>query len=336
MQPGNKCVKDTDLFLFVRRDNMSAVCALILTFSALSGGASGVLSGPTNVQLNSTNLNLVLAWDAPEGAPSGLVYTAQFRSLVLDYFPGCLNTSALQCDLPTRDISQYGTYTGQVRAQLGAESSPWAESNKITLDTDTYIGSPIVSILSKEATLEVIIKDPVFSISTLRDVYNFASYNITYWKSEQPEEIKSISNIQQNRVVLNDLEPLSEYCVQVQINTVRNLKPSKPSSIICESTTSEKEVQWVAAVVVFVIMAVIVAAVVLTVLNWKSISQILCPKDTLVQQYKEFLLAPPNSSMFLAMQESQPPKEINHQVRVIADDRTVEEGDAGKAAAGEG
>ncbi|KAM4559383.1 interleukin-10 receptor subunit beta-like [Odontesthes bonariensis] len=314
----------------------AAVRALILTFSALSGVASGVLSSPTNVHLNSSNLDLVLAWDPPEGAPGGLVYTTEFRSKVLNYFPGCLNISALLCHLPTGNISQYGTYTGKVRAQLGAESSPWVESNQITLDMDTYIGSPIVSILSKEAALELIIKDPVFSISTLRDVYSFASYSINYWKSEQPDKIKRISDIKQNRVVLNDLEPLSKYCVQVHINTVRNPKPSQPSSIVCESTSSETEVQWEAAVVVFVIMAVIVAAVVLTVLNWKSISQVLCPKDTLLQQYKEFLLAPPKSSMFLAMQEMQPPKEINHQVRVIADDRTVDQAAAGEAAAGEG
>lgn len=39
---------------------------------------SGVLSGPTNVSLTSYNMDLVLRWDPPEGAPSGLLYTTEY------------------------------------------------------------------------------------------------------------------------------------------------------------------------------------------------------------------------------------------------------------------
>lgn len=40
-------------------------------------------------------------------------------------------------------------------------------------------------------------------------------------------------------------------------------------------------------VVVFVMMAVAVVLVVLIVMNWRSISQFLCPKETLTQHLKE-------------------------------------------------
>ncbi|MED6292111.1 hypothetical protein CHARACLAT_030373, partial [Characodon lateralis] len=61
------------------RVNMSAaVWVFILTFSTLNGVISGDLRSPTNVQLSSRNLNLMLTWEPPAGAPSGLVYSTQY------------------------------------------------------------------------------------------------------------------------------------------------------------------------------------------------------------------------------------------------------------------
>ncbi|XP_070770835.1 interleukin-10 receptor subunit beta-like [Enoplosus armatus] len=314
----------------------AAACVFLLSLSALRGSAavSGTLSRPTNVRLTSFNMDLVLRWDSPEGAADGLVYTAEYRSSVSPYRVSCVNVSRLACDFTRLNtpISQYGLYLGRVRAQSGAESSAWVESNQISLDRDTIISSPNVSLLSNGATLEASIEDPVFKISTLRDVYNYATYNITYWKHGQREKARSISNIQQNRVVLNDLDLWTKYCVQVQINTEKNLKPSNPSGTVCESTTHEKGAPWVAAVVTFVIVAMALALVVVAVVYRKSISHFLCPKDALPQHFKEYLLAPPNSPVYLAMQNSHPPEEIYHQVSVIMDDRAVEEGSPLEAA----
>ncbi|XP_041806554.1 interleukin-10 receptor subunit beta-like [Chelmon rostratus] len=311
---------------------MSArVCALILTLSALCGStaASGVLSSPTNVRLTSYNMNLVLRWDPPEGAAGGLVYTTEYKTPVTSYRVGCVNTSHLECDFTRLNISiiEYGIYTGRVQAQVGAKRSGWVESRHITLDKDTIIGSPNVSLFSNGATIDVSIKDPVFVVSELRNVYIFATYNITYWKDGQVEKAKSISNKQQSRVVLSELELWTKYCVQVQINTERNSKPSEPSKIVCESTTSREEAPWVAAIVTFVIMAVAVALVVLAVVYRESISHFLCPKDALPQHFKEYLQAPPTSSTYLAMQYSRPPKEIYHQISIVAEEgRPLEAG----------
>ncbi|KAI3356619.1 hypothetical protein L3Q82_017831, partial [Scortum barcoo] len=288
----------------------------------------GVISTPTNVRLMSYNMNLMLMWDVPEGAASGLVYTAEYKTSVTAYRVGCMNISLLECDFTCLNISisEYGMYTGRVRAQLGAQSSAWVESHQITLDKDTIIGSPNVSLFSNGATIEVSIKDPVFKISALRNVYNLATYNITYWKDGQKAKARSISNIQQNRVVLNDLQPWSKYCVDVQINTDRNTNPSKPSETVCERTTKEEEASWVAAVVTFVIMTMAVALLIVMVVCWKCIYHFLCPKDALPQHFKEYLRVPPNSPIYLAMRNSHPPEEIYHQVSIMAISRTMEEG----------
>ncbi|XP_037543093.1 interleukin-10 receptor subunit beta [Nematolebias whitei] len=293
---------------------------LVQLLTGNPASVSGVLVSPTNVRLSSNNLDLVLKWDPPDGSPSGVIYTTEFKSSVSGYRNGCVNISAPECDL-TSSVSRYGTYTGRVRVLLGAESSPWVESNQIIPDKDTIIGSPNVSVLSNGWTLEVSITDPEFHDSSLRDVYSSASYNITYWKRGQEEKSK-YELVKQTRVVLNNLDPKSEYCVQVRIVTDRNPNPSKSSSIICESTTDE-ESQWVPAVIASVVMVGVVALVVLVVLNWTKISQSLFPKEAL-PQHIEALLATPKSSMFLAM-SSELVEEINS-VSIVAAERTSEDG----------
>ncbi|XP_070694070.1 interleukin-10 receptor subunit beta-like [Pempheris klunzingeri] len=309
---------------------MSAATCVFVLLSTLCGSTvvSGLLHRPTNVHLTSYNMDLVLKWGAPEGAASSVVYTAEYRSTVSNYRAGCVNISHLECDFSrlNTSISQYGKYSGRVRAQLGAESSDWVESNQINLDKDTVIGSPSVSLFSNGATIDVSITDPVFAVSTLRNAYSIATYNITYWKDGQEEKATSLSNIQQNRVILSELDLWTKYCVKVRINTERNHKGSNPSRTVCERTTSNEGVPWVAAVVTFVVMAIAVILVVVTVVYRKSISHFFCPKDALPQHFKEYLLAPPNSSMYLVTCNSQPPEEIYHQVSIIADNRPVEEG----------
>lgn len=51
------------------------------------------------------------------------------------------------------------------------------------------IDSPGVLLIASGANLEVSIKDPVFRISTLRNVYSVATYNITYWKKGEEKKV---------------------------------------------------------------------------------------------------------------------------------------------------
>ncbi|XP_042350516.1 interleukin-10 receptor subunit beta-like [Plectropomus leopardus] len=309
-------------------ENMSAaMCVFVLTVSALCGfrEVSGVISTPTNVRLTSYNLNLVLRWDPPEQPADHLVYTTEYKSTFTGYRVGCVNISTLECDFTQLNVSifEYGKYTGRVRVQWGTESSAWVESNQIFLDKDTIIGPPSVSLQSIQAAIEVNIIDPVFHISALRSVYHLATYNVTFWKDGQKEKARRIPYMQQNRVVLSDLDPWTKYCVQVQVNTERDHNPSKPSRVVCESTTKGQEAPWLPAVGMFIAMAAVVALVVVAVVNRKKC---LLPKYALPQHFEEYLLEPPNSSMYVAMQNSHPPEEIYDKISIIADGRTVVEG----------
>ncbi|XP_060909534.1 interleukin-10 receptor subunit beta-like [Labrus mixtus] len=308
----------------------TAVCAFILLFYSLSGSAvSGLVSRPSRVRLTSFNMDLVLRWDPPAGAEGDLRYTAQHRGVYthreLEWIAVCVNVSRCECDL-SHLHSAFGTYEGRVRTQRGEESSEWVVSDILTLDKDTIIGSPAVSLLSHGQYIEVSVTDPEFSNSTLRTVYSSPTYNITYWRDGHKDQAKSIANIQQNPVVLDELDPRTKYCVQVQIHTEINLNPSQSSRTVCESTTNREEAPWAAAVAIFVVMAIAMALVVLTVVYRKRISHFLCPKVSLPQDFVH-LLAPLNSNMYRAMRDSKTPEEVCHPVCVIEHDRSeAEEG----------
>uniref|UniRef100_UPI0037E92B68 interleukin-10 receptor subunit beta-like isoform X2 n=1 Tax=Semicossyphus pulcher TaxID=241346 RepID=UPI0037E92B68 len=192
-----------------------------------------------------------------------------------------------------------------------------------TRPSTALIGPPSVSLVSNGDNMEVSITDPEFSISSLKKAYTHPTYNITYWRDGQKEKAKSITRILQNRVVLDELDLWTNYCVKVQIHTERNLNPSRASMTVCESTTKREEAPWVAAVVTFVVMVVAAAVVGVAVVHHRRISHFLCPKVSL-PHYFEDLQAPPNS-MYRAMQDSQTTEEICHPFSVIADNGAVEE-----------
>ncbi|XP_061698318.1 interleukin-10 receptor subunit beta-like isoform X3 [Syngnathoides biaculeatus] len=259
-----------------------------MVFLTLAGATVvvAVLSAPRNVQLSSMNMNLVLRWDSPEGESSDLIFTTECTTSVRTCPVGCVNISTHECDFSSfnTSLSVYGRYRARVRAQRGAESSSWVESDPITLDSETIIGAPNVWLFSHGATIEIAIKDPEFAMSDFRSIYSTATYNITFWKDGQNKKTKSISCDRRNRVFLNDLERWSNYCVQVQITAEGNTKPSKPSSTVCERTTSA-DAPWVPAVVTFLIMTAAVTLVVFAVAYRRRASYFLCPEDQVPQTY---------------------------------------------------
>uniref|UniRef100_A0A3B3UQY7 Interleukin-10 receptor subunit beta-like n=1 Tax=Poecilia latipinna TaxID=48699 RepID=A0A3B3UQY7_9TELE len=207
------------------------------------------------------------------------------RSLVTDYSPGCVNITTFQCELSNFNISCYGTYIAKVRALLGEDASAWVESKYITLDKETLISPPSVSLLPIGQTLEVSIKDPEFKICSLRNVYTRLRYNITYWKEGQEEQERIHNDYQQDRVILDDLDPLTKYCVQVQLITLTN--PTESSGVLCERTGDTENSPVVAAVIACAVIAVAVAVTVPAMVKWKSISHFIWPKVSLPRHFEK-------------------------------------------------
>lgn len=282
-------------------------CGLVASITALCGltVVSGILS-PRNVRLTSYNLDLVLKWDPPGNVTVEVLYTTGFRRFPdnAQLTPACVNTSALHCDLTDPNlglkIMEFGEYSAAVRALTRNQTSEWVHSEKLSMDRDTVIGPPAVSLVSSGAALEVSISDPEFRLSTVANVFGPPKYHISYWPQGHKHMATSVL-VQQNRAVLSDLQPWTEYCVQVhvQVATKWNVNPPKPSEPVCESTTYEESAPWLAAVMTFIAVALAVALVVTAVHYRKRIVHYLCPKDTL----PEYLNRSSHSPLSLAPQE---------------------------------
>ncbi|XP_077472547.1 interleukin-10 receptor subunit beta-like [Stigmatopora argus] len=284
-----------------------------------SSGTTGLINPPRNVRLNSTNMNLVLRWDSPEGATNDLLYTAECISSVRMCPMGCVNISTLECDFSSLSnyLSVYGRYKARVKAIQGPENSSWVESKPITLDSDTKIGPPNVQLISTGARIQIEIEDPEFAISNLKNVFGDLTYNITYWKEGQSEKGKHISNLRENQMLLKDLDSWTTYCVQVQIIAARN-KFSQPSHPVCKRNTSDVAA-YVPALVTFLFVVTAVPLLVIAVVYRRRISNFFCPEDNL----PEYLLATPSSSLYRNMRNSDRPEEIYSSVNVIAEESPV-------------
>lgn len=58
-----------------------------------------------------------------------------------------------------------------------------------SVSPSAIIGPPNVTLLSFGTTIEVVIVDPKFAMSTLESVYPEHTYNVTYWKQGEMEQV---------------------------------------------------------------------------------------------------------------------------------------------------
>uniref|UniRef100_A0A8C9WUV1 Interleukin 10 receptor subunit beta n=1 Tax=Scleropages formosus TaxID=113540 RepID=A0A8C9WUV1_SCLFO len=196
-----------------------------------------VIPDPANVTVVSYNLGVVLEWDYPHEWHENVTFTASSRtgrSYRVVFFPTYL------CDF-TKDVHHFGTYVFKVRAELQGEASRWVNTSDFSADKHTIIGPPGITLYSKDGDMEVELQDPVMRASTLREVYSMVTYNITFWKEGQEEKIKK--NTEQTRLMLPNLQPWTNYCVQAQVYINAYTRNGELSKVVCKATTSNGEHQ---------------------------------------------------------------------------------------------
>lgn len=289
-------------------------CLLVTLTMSLTVVASQHLLAPRDVQLSSYNMKLLLRWRPPENESRELLYWTQlWTGHGSEPRAACVNTSALHCELSSPalrlHIMEFGTYHASVRAQCGDELSSWADSPPIIMDRDTVIGPPGVSLNLNREDLEVILTEPKFNVSNMADTYGRIEYNISYWPQGHQDRVNHVV-VQQNRAVLSELEPSTQYCVQVRVRVdpVVNQHPTEASEPLCVSTNKKPSAPWLAAVLTFIALALAVLFVVIAVVYHRRIGHFLCPKDTLPQHLPQC----PRSLSYLTAEE-----EVYHQLSVM-------------------
>lgn len=272
------------------------------------------LLAPRNIQLTSYNMDLRLRWSPPENECREVLYWTQLWARhPNEPRAACINTTVLHCELSDPalglTILEFGTYHASVRAQCGTQLSQWVNSSAVTMDRDTVIGPPDVALDSNREDLEVIVTEPKFHISKMADIYGPIQYNISYWPRGHQDKVSHVL-LQQNRAVLSELEPLTEYCVQVcvRVDFSKNHHPPEASKPLCARTKNKSSAPWLAAVLTFLALALAVVFVVITAVYHRRIRHFLCPKDQLPQHLPEC----PRSVSYLT-----PEVEVYHPLTVM-------------------
>ncbi|XP_015219084.1 interleukin-10 receptor subunit beta-like [Lepisosteus oculatus] len=280
------------------------------------------LPPPANVTLNSVNLGAILQWDYEDSLPN-VTYTARVTGYVTEEIV-CNGITEKICDF-TNKLTPFGMYKFQVRAEQGEMISNWTETEEFSLDRKTSIGPPShVGLSSREGILEVSIQDPVMKMEdrSLNYVYNIVSFFIKYWK--HGEEHKAVTKkYDQKTVVLSELEPQAQYCVQVEVYLDVYDKRGEPSQPVCiKNTSNGKTPQWLIAVLLIGSFAVSAGLVVLffTVgVNIYRMMHFAFPSCKLPEHFKQYLTDPPQSYVFLAMLNSTEPEELCSGITIVSE-----------------
>ncbi|XP_030642468.1 interleukin-10 receptor subunit beta [Chanos chanos] len=299
----------------------SALLTILLVLCATDCGVTGVIPPPDNVKITSFNMGLVLEWDPPQNFTNDkLTYTAEYLGWK-DYEVGCINYSSLSCDF-TDFLSVFGLYSFRVRSELSGETSDWVVMNNVAVYEITTIGPPVVTLQSSEGEIDVRITEPVLRNGKLQDVYGGVYYNISYWKEGEETETKLLTS-EQTWVVLPNIESLARYCVKVQIfSTLTPDLISLPSNETCITNTSSGKVQpWLIVVILFVSFLLSGLVVLLLFgIGWCSYKGIrfLYPKAKLPEHFKQCILEPSISALFLENMKSKP-VELYHEVSIVTE-----------------
>ncbi|CAL9685176.1 unnamed protein product [Knipowitschia caucasica] len=255
---------------------------------------SALLPPPQNVRLCSHNMDLWLRWNPPlKENQEEVLYSTQLKKLYLGDsgdFSACVNISELACELSDPglglDLLEFGQYRASVQAQCGQERSVWVDSQVLTMDRDTVIGPPAVTLTPQGAGLEVSLTEPLLLLSTMTRVYGSTGvrYNVSFWPRGLQQEVSQVLD-QQSRLVLPDLLPWTEYCVQVAVHLdpEKNDKTPETSAVQCERTAADPSSPWVTVALSVGGVAVAVALLAIAVGYRRQICHFLCPQERLPQ-----------------------------------------------------
>ncbi|OXB71330.1 UNVERIFIED_CONTAM: hypothetical protein H355_004330 [Colinus virginianus] len=161
------------------------------------------LPNPRNVHFESTNMENVLHWLAPEGVGDGVLYNVKYSVYGVGKWirkPECRNINRTWCDLSSETADHEEQYYASVKAFLNGKCSNWIETTRFNPLTDIYPGLQYnVSVLKKKTKKRVWhytdkYKEKVF-IPCEKIVVNLITINVDEYKQSQesihPSEMKS-------------------------------------------------------------------------------------------------------------------------------------------------
>ncbi|XP_077336094.1 interferon alpha/beta receptor 2-like [Lithobates pipiens] len=250
---------------------------VLLQFCVLPIIASTV-QPPRNLKFSSNNFQHILTWEDPNyelAVYYKVEYSKDYRELVPTR--DCTNITIPRCDL-TKDFTDiFGNYAAQIQIFTHNESSVPVFSPSLNPISDTWLGPPIVDVISDNNGLQVSIRPPVShlwsekeqrNVTMLSDnVYPLLLYTIQLVKDSAQTQVKETeAGDEIYTELIKDSVGCSNYCVSVNASNELNEHSvespmkcilTKPPHVRCDG-----RVYWI--VVIFVVVVVVVGLVLFT------------------------------------------------------------------------
>lgn len=251
------------------------------------------LPAPQNPKIRLYNTEQVLSWEpgslSHEAGP--VVYQVQFKYpssrewsdvTVSSVGVNCSKISATECDFTPTSLSRgflrYFNVSLRVRAELPGlpgRASAWASVPWFQHYRNVTIGPPgHVWVTPGEGSL-VIKLSPPFNIAD-PSMVTFLYY-VHYWEKARNLQVKG--PFRDSSIVLGDLQPLSEYCLQVKAHLLwksQNLsRPGRLSNVSCHETSADASTKLqrvvLVAVATFLSLAGLAGACVFLILRFRGL-----------------------------------------------------------------
>ncbi|XP_021533665.1 interferon gamma receptor 2 isoform X1 [Neomonachus schauinslandi] len=274
-----------------------SLLSLLLPLLLLLGGRAAAaaladsraqLPAPRNPKVHLYNAEQVLSWEP--GSLSNdtrpVVYQVQFKYPsdsrwydTRDIGVDCMNVTTTECNFTPTSLSNgfppHFNVSLRVRAKLEDLVSPWLSVPWFLYYWNVTVGPPEnVWVTPGEGSLIIRFSSPFDIPASLATFV----YYVHYWEKAGIQKVKG--PFRSNSIVLNDLKPLREYCLQVKAHLVwtyyNNIsRPGHLSNISCYETTMDATTKLqqviIIAVGIFLLLSALAGACFFLVLKYKGL-----------------------------------------------------------------
>ncbi|XP_005638923.1 interferon gamma receptor 2 isoform X4 [Canis lupus baileyi] len=285
------------------------------------------LPAPRNPKVHLYNAERVLSWEpvslSNDSRP--VVYQVQYKyasgSQWYDFSVdsigvNCMNITTMECDFtptsPSQEFLPHLNVSLRVRAKVGDLVSTWVRVPWFQYLRNVTVGPPEnVWVTPGEGSLVIRFSSP-FDISPSSATF---LYYVHYWEKGGIQKVKG--PFRSNSIVLNDLKPLREYCLQVKAQLVWTVSKLSRlghlSNVSCYETAADATTKLqqiiIIAVGIFLLLLALAGACFFLVLKYKGLIKYWFHSPPTIPLQIEEYLKDPSQPILEALDKDSSPKD---------------------------
>ncbi|XP_030742686.2 interferon gamma receptor 1 [Echinops telfairi] len=225
---------------------------------------------PTNVAIESYNMNPVLHWEYPAMVPAP-VFTVEVKNYGYGLWKAvCTNISLHHCNIFNEIYDPLESVWARVKARLGQKESAYVETKDFIICKDGKVGPPKLHIREKEDIIIIDIFHPLVIVNGTELGTVFASedtcYSFTYNVNVKTNGSKAVCitvnecNETQCWSSIPKAQPNTEYCASAEGHDKRWSVSTEKSEEYCivTASNSSRDSVWIPVVFATVFFVVLI------------------------------------------------------------------------------